>query len=95
MNDSTPATGPTGRPAPASPGASALTGLNHGLRRMTGRDPHEAGRVATPLELLFDLAFVAAFEIAGNQMAHLLAEGTSGQPSAASASGCSRSPGRG
>ncbi|PWD52378.1 hypothetical protein C8046_05240 [Serinibacter arcticus] len=42
---------------------------------MTGRDPHESGRVATPLELLFDLAFVAAFGIAGNQMAHLLAEG--------------------
>mgnify|MGYP003508964222 CR=1 FL=1 len=51
------------------------TSLNHRLRRMTGRDRHESGRVATPLELLFDLAFVAAFGIAGNQMAHLLAEG--------------------
>ncbi len=45
------------------------------LRRMLGRDPHERGRAATPLELLFDLAFVVAFGIAGNQMAHALAEG--------------------
>ncbi|SDH62150.1 low temperature requirement protein A [Agrococcus jejuensis] len=44
------------------------------LRRMLGRDPHERGRAATPLELLFDLAFVVAFGIAGNQMAHALAE---------------------
>ena len=45
------------------------------VRRMLGRDPHERGRAATPLELLFDLAFVAAFGIAGNEMAHALAEG--------------------
>ena len=62
-------------PTAANPAGAALTSLSHGLRRMTGRDPHEVGRVATPLELLFDLAFVAAFGIAGNQMAHLLAEG--------------------
>lgn len=47
----------------------------HRLRRMTGRDPHERGRVATPLELLFDLVFVVAISQAASQFAHLLAEG--------------------
>jgi low temperature requirement protein LtrA len=42
---------------------------------MGGRDPHEQHRAATPLELLFDLTFVVAFGIAGNELAHLLAEG--------------------
>ena len=42
---------------------------------MSGRDPGEARRGATPLELLFDLAFVVAFAQTGNQVAHLLAEG--------------------
>jgi hypothetical protein len=32
--------------------------LHHHSRRMRGRDRHEAHRVATPLELLFDLTFV-------------------------------------
>ena len=41
---------------------------------MGGRDPHEAHRVATPLELLFDLTFVVAFASAANQFAHALAE---------------------
>jgi low temperature requirement protein LtrA len=41
---------------------------------MTGRDPHEEHRVATPLELLFDLTFVVAFGIAANEFAHMLAE---------------------
>lgn len=49
--------------------------LPHRIVRMTGRDPHENGRTATPLELLFDLAFVVAFAQAGDQVAHLLAEG--------------------
>ncbi|MFC3491449.1 low temperature requirement protein A [Glycomyces rhizosphaerae] len=39
---------------------------------MTGRDPEESHRAATPLELLFDLALVVAFSQAGTQMAHLL-----------------------
>ena len=43
--------------------------------RMTGRDPAEAHRAATPLELLFDLTFVVAFGQAGDQLAHLLAGG--------------------
>jgi len=45
------------------------------LLPMVGRDPHEHGRASTPLELLFDLTFVIAFGQAGNQLAHLLAEG--------------------
>jgi low temperature requirement protein LtrA len=42
---------------------------------MSGRDPHESHRGATPLELLYDLTFVVAFGQAANQLAHLLAEG--------------------
>jgi low temperature requirement protein LtrA len=42
---------------------------------MRGRDPHEAHRVATPLELLFDLTFVTAFGLAASHFAHALAEG--------------------
>jgi low temperature requirement protein LtrA len=45
----------------------------HRLRRMSGRDPHEPHRVATPLELLFDLTFVIAFGVAASQVAHMLA----------------------
>jgi low temperature requirement protein LtrA len=47
----------------------------HRRTRMAGRDPHEAHRAATPLELLFDLTFVVAFGIAADELAHLLAEG--------------------
>jgi low temperature requirement protein LtrA len=53
------------RPAAAQP---------HRIRRMSGRDPHEEHRVATPLELLFDLTFVVGFGIAANEFAHMLAE---------------------
>jgi len=42
---------------------------------MSGRDPHEPHRVATPLELLFDLTFVIAFGVAASQFAHMLATG--------------------
>ena len=42
---------------------------------MSGSDPHEHHRVATPLELLFDLTFVVAFGAAGNELAHALAGG--------------------
>ncbi|MET0900654.1 MAG: low temperature requirement protein A [Mycobacterium sp.] len=41
---------------------------------MSGRDPDEEGRAATPLELLFDLTFVIAFGISASQLAHMLAE---------------------
>ncbi len=49
--------------------------LHHHIKRMSGRDPHEAHRVATPLELLFDLTFATAFGLASSQLAHSLAEG--------------------
>jgi low temperature requirement protein LtrA len=45
---------------------------DHRFRRMTGRDPEEPHRAATPLELLFDLTLVVAFSQAGTQTAHLL-----------------------
>ena len=41
---------------------------------MSGRDPDEHHRSATPLELLYDLTFVVAFGIAANELAHALAE---------------------
>jgi low temperature requirement protein LtrA len=41
---------------------------------MSGRDPHEQHRVATPLELLGDLTFVVAFGIAASELAHALAD---------------------
>jgi low temperature requirement protein LtrA len=42
---------------------------------MSGRDPHEPHRVATPLELLFDLTFVIAFGVAASELAHALVSG--------------------
>jgi low temperature requirement protein LtrA len=42
---------------------------------MAGRDPHEEHRVATPLELLFDLTFASCFSFAASQFAAELAEG--------------------
>lgn len=42
---------------------------------MTGRDPSESHRAASPLELLFDLTFVAAFAQASGEAAHYVAEG--------------------
>ncbi|MET0700512.1 MAG: low temperature requirement protein A, partial [Mycobacterium sp.] len=41
---------------------------------MAGRDPHEDHRVATPLELLFDLTFVIAFGVTASEFAHALSE---------------------
>jgi low temperature requirement protein LtrA len=55
-------------------GDSSSPVQTHRVRRMSGRDPHERHRVATPLELLFDLTFVIAFGVAAAQFAHLLAE---------------------
>src|ERR1700749_321134 len=46
-----------------------------GRRRMSGRDPHEARRVATPLELLFDLTFATSFSVAASQLAQAYAMG--------------------
>jgi low temperature requirement protein LtrA len=41
----------------------------HGLRSLRGREATRGGRSASPLELLYDLTFVAAFGIAANQLA--------------------------
>jgi low temperature requirement protein LtrA len=50
------------------------TSVAHRGLPMTGRDPHESHRAATPLELLYDLTFVVAFGVAGNEAAHYVAE---------------------
>lgn len=54
---------------------SGMSYYAHGLRKMSGRNAEESHRAATPLELLFDLTFVAAFSVAGNELAHALVEG--------------------
>jgi len=46
----------------------------HARRRFTGRDPDEQHRAATPLELLYDLTIVVAFETAADQLAHYVAD---------------------
>src|SRR5882762_1007794 len=51
------------------------SGIHHESRRMAGRDPHEAHRAATPLELLFDLTFATSFGLAASESASVLAEG--------------------
>lgn len=55
--------------------AGRRRGLSHRLVPMTGRDPEEHGRAASPLELLFDLTFVVAVGTAASQFAEMLAEG--------------------
>ncbi|WP_406089295.1 low temperature requirement protein A [Kitasatospora purpeofusca] len=47
----------------------------HPVRRMVPRSREEPHRVATPLELFFDLCFVVAVGQAGRELAHDLAEG--------------------
>lgn len=48
---------------------------SHRHRPLSGRDPDEPRRTATPLELLYDLTFVVAFGTAASELAHYLAEG--------------------
>ncbi|TQJ32418.1 low temperature requirement protein A [Microbacterium sp. SLBN-146] len=50
-----------------------------GLRRMTARDTGERHRVATPLELLFDLVFVVAVSQASQNLHHLISDDHVGQ----------------
>src|SRR5437773_8420234 len=52
-----------------------VSGIHHESRRMAGRDPLEAHRTATPLELLFDLTFATSFGLAASEVAPVLAEG--------------------
>lgn len=49
--------------------------LQHRIRPMRGRDPHERDRTTTPLELLYDLTYVVAFAAASDQLAEQLARG--------------------
>jgi len=49
--------------------------MPHRQRRFVGRDPNEAHRTATPLELLYDLTTVVAFSTSAHQLAHLVAAG--------------------
>nr|WP_314176678.1 low temperature requirement protein A [Streptomyces sp. DSM 40971] len=57
------------------PGGEGRRGPAHRLVPMTGRDPEESGRSATPLELLFDLTFVVAVGTASTHFAEMLAGG--------------------
>ncbi|MEU6253241.1 low temperature requirement protein A [Streptomyces sp. NPDC047043] len=65
---STPPPASSGRPAGRRP-----------LRRLTARGRDEAHRVASPLELFFDLCFVVAIAQAGVQLVHAVAEGHAGE----------------
>ncbi|MFJ4832313.1 low temperature requirement protein A [Streptomyces sp. NPDC088747] len=49
------------------------------VRRMSARAREEAHRVASPLELFFDLCFVVAIAQAGIQLVHAVAEGHAGE----------------
>ncbi len=55
------------------------TTLAGALRRMRPRDPGEAHRASTPLELFFDLVFVVAVSLAAVELAHELEEGHVGE----------------
>lgn len=55
--------------------AEPSTAPRHRIRQMAGRNPHETGRVATPLELLFDLTFVVAVGQAASLFAHEVTSG--------------------
>ncbi len=57
-------------------------GVREWARPMEPRDPHEEHRVATPLELFFDLVFVVAVAQAANSLHHALAEGAVAAPTA-------------
>ena len=54
---------------------SGIGAVRDDSRRMSGRDPHERHRAATPLELLFDLTFATSFGLAASEAASVLAEG--------------------
>jgi low temperature requirement protein LtrA len=49
--------------------------LRHRLRPMTGRNPRQRDRSASPLELLYDLTYVIAFAGAAEQLAHQIEAG--------------------
>ena len=49
------------------------------VRAVTPRSPHEPHRVATPLELFFDLVFVVAIAQAASGLHHAMAKATRAQ----------------
>ncbi|MGW1542576.1 low temperature requirement protein A [Streptomyces sp. NPDC002309] len=63
-------------PPPASSGTPAS---ERPLRRLIARSRDEIHRVASPLELFFDLCFVVAVAQAGLQLVHAVAEGHAGE----------------
>ncbi|MFH0177183.1 low temperature requirement protein A [Streptomyces cacaoi] len=76
MTSSTP---PSASPPPSgSPVSPAPTRLKP-LRSLTARGKGETHRVASPLELLFDLCFVVAIAQAGIQLVHAVAESHAGE----------------
>ena len=52
-----------------------MTELRRHLVPMVGRDPAEAHRASTPLELLFDLSFVVAISVSAGELHHEVAAG--------------------
>src|SRR3954468_6432268 len=67
-------------PPPAPSDTSASTPADHRpVRRLTARPRHEKHRVASSLELFFDLCFVVAIAQAGIQLVHAVAEGHAGE----------------
>jgi low temperature requirement protein LtrA len=54
--------------------SSPVADRAHRRRRFSGRDPQEAHRAATPLELLYDLTIVVAFGTASDELAHYVAD---------------------
>ncbi|MGP4089755.1 low temperature requirement protein A [Streptomyces sp. KR55] len=69
----------TSSPTPSSSPAGAPGHPRSPLRRLTARGRDEAHRVASPLELFFDLCFVVAVAQAGIQLVHAVAEGHAGE----------------
>ncbi|MEU5766859.1 low temperature requirement protein A [Streptomyces asoensis] len=76
MTSSTP---PPAAPSPSGPPAPPVPGRTKPLRRLTARGREETHRVATPLELFFDLCFVVAIAQAGVQLVHAVAESHAGE----------------
>ncbi len=68
-------------PVPHGPTEAVQTpaGRSHRLLPMVARDPEEAGRGSSPLELLFDLTFVIGVGVAAERLTALVAAGETGR----------------
>ena len=75
MTDTSAPGAPRSATAVQHPPSATAGRFLHSLTPMRSRDPHEEHRVATTLELLYDLTLVIAFGVSGVQMAHALAFG--------------------